>query len=448
MAWMNETFPLGSDDRVLQRTPFGFDASVWEFYAPLLSGAVLVIAPRDVHQDGVRLAEVISQHRITTLQLVPSLLRLLLHQGDPPQYRSLERVFCGGEALPVDLVQLFFDRCDAELHNLYGPTEACIDATWWPCRRGTVDATVPIGRPIANVETYILDEHLQPVPVGVAGELHIGGAGLARGYLNDPARTAARFIPHPVSSAPDARLYKTGDLARYRPDGVIEFLGRLDHQVKVRGFRIELGEIEAVLSQHRGIREAAVIVRDDVADDTPLVAYFIARNEPAPSVTELRRFLQQHLPEFMVPSAFVAMNQWPLSSHGKLDRRALPAPSRARPHVDAIFVSPQTELERKIASVWQEVLRLEKIGTEDNFFDLGGHSLLLIRVASKLEATLGTKLPIVALFQYPTVAALAAHVAGHRSATDDMRHVQERAAKHRQAVAAQRQVTARVVPAP
>ena len=291
MHWMQALFPLEASDRVIQRTPFSFDASVWEFYAPLLAGARLVLADPAGHKDPAYLVRAIREHGITVLQLVPSLLEMLLEQPDFDETLTLRRVFCGGEALAPSLVERFHARSNAELCNLYGPTEAAIDSVYWVSPRAQVLATVPIGRPIANAEIYILDHHGRPVPVGVPGELHIGGAGLARGYLHRPDLTAARFIAHPFRSDAGARLYKSGDLARYRADGQIEFLGRLDHQVKLRGYRIELGEIETALAQHPAVREAVVVCREDQPGDRRLVAYIVrsggaAAAESQPEVSD------------------------------------------------------------------------------------------------------------------------------------------------------------------
>jgi acyl carrier protein len=256
---------------------------------------------------------------------------------------------------------------------------------------------------------------LQPLPVGVPGELYIGGDGLARGYLNRPELTAERFVPHPFSDEPGARLYRTGDLARYRPDGPLEFLGRLDHQVKLRGFRIELGEIEAVLGRHPAVREVIVVVREDVPGDRRLAAYVVPAQAPAPALAELRGFLKAHLPDYMVPSAFVPLEALPLTPNGKVDRRALPAPEGLRPELEAAYVAPRTEVERTIATVWQEVLRLEKVGLHDNFFDLGGHSLLLVQVYSKLQGVFSNALSIIDMFKYSTVEALATYLTQTKS---------------------------------
>jgi amino acid adenylation domain-containing protein len=413
MLWMQSTYPLFDTDCVLQKTPFSFDASVWEFYAPLLVGAKLVLAPPDAHHDIGHLVTLIAGQQVTTLQLVPSMLRLLLEEEGFENCQSLKRVFCGGEALPSDLPARFFSRIDAGLYNLYGPTEATIDATCGVCRCGTTNgASVPIGRPIANTQLYVLDDYLRPVPLGIAGELYIGGEGLARGYLNRPGLTADRFVSNPFSDKPGSRLYRTGDLARYLADGNIEFLGRVDDQVKIRGYRIELGEIEAVLGQRPSVRDAVVLAREDNPGDKRLVAYAVPAPGSAPSATELRSFLQQKLPEYMVPSAFMFLESLPLTPNGKLDRKALPAPDQTRPELDQTFAPPRTPFEEQLAGIWAEALKLDKVGIHDNFFDLGGHSLLAVKLIAKLKQDLEVELPLRFLFQCPTIAQLAIHV-GH-----------------------------------
>jgi acyl carrier protein len=266
---------------------------------------------------------------------------------------------------------------------------------------------VPIGRPIANTQIYILDSHLQPVPAGVPGELHIGGAGLARGYLNRPEHTAEKFIPNPFSDEPGARLYKTGDLVRYLPEGNIEFLRRIDQQVKIRGFRIELGEIKTVLSKHPAVREAVVVARDDNPGDKRLVAYVVPRREPVPTISELRSFLKEKLPEHMVPSAFVFLDTLPLTPNGKVDRKVLPAPDRQTATQENPLVPPSTSGQKMIAEIWAKVLKVDRVGIHDNFFDLGGHSLLATQVISRLRDAFQLELPVRVLFERPTIEELA-----------------------------------------
>ncbi|WP_433931236.1 amino acid adenylation domain-containing protein [Sorangium cellulosum] len=407
LQWMQERYGLTADDRVLQKTPFSFDVSVWEFFWPLITGAGLVVARPGDHRDGERLIDLIKRHDVTTLHFVPPMLQAFLETPGAASCRSLRRVICSGEALPAELARRFFERMDqAELHNLYGPTEASIDVTAWACRRGDTSASVPIGAPIANTQIYLLDRHGHPVPVGVAGELHIGGVGLARGYHRRPALTAERFVPDPFGAAPGGRLYRTGDLARYRPDGAIEFLGRLDHQVKIRGLRVELGEIEARLLQHPGVREAVVVARDEAHGGKRLVAYVAPRDGAALETAALRAWLADALPAYMVPAPILAVERLPLSPNGKIDRRALPAPEQLDAPARAV-TPPRTDLERTIAAIWQEALSTPQIGIHDNFFDLGGHSLLLARVHSRLREKVDRPLPMLALFQHPTIASLA-----------------------------------------
>jgi amino acid adenylation domain-containing protein len=410
MLWLVNRFSLGAADRVLQKTPFSFDASVWEFYAPLLVGGQLVMARPGGHQDGAYLVRAIAEHQVTILQLVPSLLRMLLDEEGFAKCESLRCVFCGGEALPTELQERFAVTLAAELHNLYGPTEASIDVTSWACQWAGDRPIALIGRPISNTQIYLLSAQLQPVPIGVPGELHIGGDNLARGYLNRPGLTAERFIPNPFSQEPGARLYKTGDLARYLSDGNLEFLGRIDHQVKVRGFRIELGEIEAVLRRHPAVDESIVMVREDRPGDKRLVAYVVARQEPAPSVGELRSLVKEKLPEYMVPAAFVFLEALPLTPNRKVDRKRLPKPDYARPVLEAAFVAPRTPTEEKLAEIWSQLLGVAQVGIYDNFFELGGHSLLATQLVSRVREAFEMELPLISLFEVPVIAELAERI--------------------------------------
>lgn len=410
MLWMQEAFPLTPADRVFQKTPFSFDASVWEFFAPLLAGARLVLARPGGHHDPAYLVETIRAEGITILQAVPTLLSALVDEEGFAACRSLRRVFAGGEVLTVELQERFFARSGATLHNLYGPTEATIDALVWTCERKSARPVVPIGRPITNTQAYVLDVGRQLVPIGVAGELYLVGAGLARGYLNRPELTREKFVPNPFSDVPGTRLYRTGDRAWWLADGTVEYLGRLDHQVKVRGFRIELGEIEANLRQHPDVREALVVVREDVPGDRRLVAYVVPRARPAPSAGELRAVLGERVPAYMVPSAFVSLDALPMTPNGKVDCRALPAPDLQRPELGTAFVAPRTETERVIAAVWREVLGVERVGIHDNFFHLGGHSLLAAQVMARLGNAFRVALPLRGLFEAATVASLAEEV--------------------------------------
>jgi thioesterase domain-containing protein/acyl carrier protein len=295
---------------------------------------------------------------------------------------------------------------DNVLYNCYGPTEASIDATFWRCQRGNNYILAPIGCPITNTQIYILDEDLQPVPVGESGELYIGGAGLARGYLNRPDLTREKFILNPFSQEPGARLYKTGDLARYLGDGNIEYIGRLDSQIKIRGFRVELGEVEAVLSQHPAVQQSVVIAREDVPGDKRLVAYVILNSEQVAIIDKLRHFLKQRLPDYMVPSAFVMLEALPMTPNGKVDRRSLPEPPQTRQETEAIVV-PRDEAELQLANIWEKVLGIQPIGIRDNFFDLGGNSLLALRLVAQVEKAFKKNLPLATFFQNPTIEQLA-----------------------------------------
>ena len=323
---------------------------------------------------------------------------------------SLRRVTTGGETLSPELQERFFTRLHAGLHNGYGPTEATISATFWTCERESDRRIVPIGRPIANTRIYVLDRYLRPVPVGVPGELYIGGDGLARGYVGRAGVTAEQFVPDLFSDVPGARLYRTGDRARYRADGTLEFLGRLDFQVKVRGIRVEPGEIAATLAEHPGVGDGVVAAREDGSGERRLVAYIVpAADAPVPGIDELRGFLQARLPEHMIPSAFVLLDAMPLTPSGKVDRRALPVPEQTRAGMDDL-VTPRTPVEEAIAQIWIALLKLDRVGVHDNFFALGGHSLLAAQLVARLRAAFGLDLPLRALFETPTVAGLAERI--------------------------------------
>ncbi|QXH69762.1 non-ribosomal peptide synthetase [Pseudomonas asgharzadehiana] len=394
LCWMQQAYSLDASDAVLQKTPFSFDVSVWEFFWPLMTGARLVIAAPGEHREPARLIDTIGRHGITTLHFVPSMLQAFIHEPGVQACGSLKRIVCSGEALPLDAqVQVFAKLPQAGLFNLYGPTEAAIDVTHWTCTDEGRDA-VPIGRPIANLGTYVLDAQLNPVPAGVSGELYLGGTGLARSYHRRPALTAERFVPSPF--AVGARLYRTGDRVRQRADGVIEYLGRLDHQVKLRGLRIELGEIETRLMQHPGVREAVVLVQGG----KQLVAYLVPDGE-AP--TDLKAWLLGSLPEYMVPTHMVYLAKLPVTANGKLDRKALPLPD-ATPQQG--FVAPQNALQKALAAIWSDVLGVEHVGLEDNFFELGGDSIISIQVVSRARQA-GIRLSPRDLFQYQSVRSLA-----------------------------------------
>ncbi|NMO13901.1 non-ribosomal peptide synthase/polyketide synthase [Pyxidicoccus fallax] len=410
LHWMQQAYGLGPGDSVLQKTPFSFDVSVWEFFWPLMTGARLVVARPGGHQEPSYLARLIASERITTLHFVPSMLRAFLEEpGLEEACASVRRIVCSGEALLAELARRCLERLPhVGLHNLYGPTEAAVDVTAWTCQPGDTRTSVPIGRPIANTRIHLLDASLRPVPPGVPGELFIAGVQVGRGYLARPGLTAERFLPDPFSPEPGARMYRTGDLARWLSDGTVDYLGRLDFQVKVRGLRIELGEIEAALAALPEVREAAVLAHKGIAGDARLVAYVVPRDAGPVDSGSLREALRKTLPEYMVPSAFMALEALPLSPNGKLDRKALPVPEAAAR--TATYEAPATPTEEQLASLWAEVLGVEKVGRHDDFFALGGHSLLATQVASRVRKSFGVELPVRALFGAPTLALLATRV--------------------------------------
>ena len=405
LAWMQDAYGLNAADRVLQKTPFSFDVSVWEFFWPLMHGATLVVAAPGAHRDPQQLAALIVEQAITTLHFVPSMLQAFISAEDAVQCHSLRRIVCSGEALPMALQrQTLRSLPQATLYNLYGPTEAAIDVTHWTCVEEGRDS-VPIGRPIANLRTYILSPELLPLPNGAIGELYLAGAGLARGYHDRPALTAERFVADPFGSG--ERVYRTGDLARYRADGAIEYCGRIDHQVKIRGLRIELGEIEARLQEHPHVQEAVVL-----ALDNQLVAYLVPRDVQAGWREALNAHLLACLPDYMVPTHLVLIERMPLSPNGKLERKLLPAPQITASQ--RVFEAPRSDNERQLAAIWQAVLGLEQVGRQDNFFELGGDSIISIQVVSRARRA-GLRLQPRDLFQQPTLQALAA-VASHEQA--------------------------------
>ena len=413
MLWMQAAFPLSPDDRVLQKTTLNFDAAVWECFAPLMAGARLVLARPEGQKDTGYLVDAVRRHGITVLKLVPSLLQALAEEPGFGSCGSLRLLLCGGEALSPELAARVAALLPgAELHNLYGPTETAVDVTFGPARGARPGGTIPIGRPIHNTRAHVLDARLRPVPVGVAGELYIGGANLARGYLGRPDLTAEKFVPDPFGEEAGARLYRTGDRVLHREDGQIEFLGRMDRQVKLRGFRVEPGEIEAVLLGHGSVKDAVVVVREDEPGDVRLVGYVTGRVAEGPRVSDLRAHVSERLPEYMVPSAFVVLESLPLNPNGKVDRRALPAPERG----ERARSLPRTPVEEGLAAIWSRVLGVEEVGAEEDFFALGGHSLLATRVMSQVRRTFEVELPLRALFESPTVRGLARRVESARGA--------------------------------
>ena len=409
LQWMQEQYELSSNDRVLQKTPFSFDVSVWEFFWPLLQGARLVICKPEGHKDPAYLQAIIRQQGVTTAHFVPSMLQAFLKSAAAPSADSLRQVFSSGEALPVAVANEFLERHpQTRLHNLYGPTEAAVDVTYWECLPGYRHPLVPIGRPVANTRLYILDEALQPVPVGVIGDLYIAGVQLARGYLGRPDLTAERFIPDPYDSH-GRRMYLTGDRGRYLPSGDIQYLGRIDHQIKIRGFRIELGEIENALLQCPSVREAVVVPRDDAFGGQCLVAY-IASGSGEINSTELRKQLGKVLPDYMLPSFFVGLAALPLSANGKIDRQALPTHGHQAHAPAEEYLAPTTATEKTLVALWQETLKVPRIGINSSFFELGGHSLLATQILARTQEIFSVSPPLKLLFESPTIAAMAVYV--------------------------------------
>ena len=399
---MRSTPGLTDTDTILAVTTIAFDIAALEIYLPLIVGAKIVFASREVATDGRQLRSQLERSGVTAMQATPATWRMLLASGwqGNPQLKAI----CGGEALPAQLAANLVKNVSS-LWNLYGPTEATVWSAMCSVNseqqiESNADISVSIGRPIANTQIYILDNQLQPVPIGVPGELHIGGAGLARGYLNRPELTEQKFITNPFNDEPGSRLYKTGDKARYLSDGTIEFIGRIDNQVKIRGFRIELGEIEATLIQHPDVSEAVVIVREDTPGEKRLVAYLVSEAET--TATVLREFLKSKLPSYMVPSAFVFLEVIPLTPNRKVNRRALPAPDAENLSASS-FIPPRNRVELQLSQIWSDVLNVSSIGVTSNFFDLGGHSLLAVRLMARIESKLGIHLPLTTLFTEPTI---------------------------------------------
>lgn len=398
LLWSQSRFGLTGADRVLQKAPAEFDVSVWEFFWPLVTGAALVLARPDGHRDPAYLAELVSTAGVTLMVFVPSMLRAFLNEPRTAGCTTLRWALCGGEALPPDLRDQCGRVLPARLYNLYGPTEAAVNVTVSECR-ANAGPTVPIGRPVWNTGTYVLDESLRPVPVGVPGEMYLTGAQLARGYLNRPGLSAERFVADPFGP-PGSRMYRTGDLVRWGLAGELEFVGRVDGQMKLRGVRIEAGEIEAVLSTHPGVDRAAVVLREDPVTGDHLVAYVVAAGPDSLDPDAVRRWASVLLPSSMAPAAVVVLEEFPLTPNGKLDRRALPAPTRepvtsGRP--------PSTPRQEVLCGLFAEVLGVPQVSIDDDFFALGGHSLLATRLISRVRRTLGVQASIRYLFDAPTV---------------------------------------------
>ncbi len=429
---------LTAEEVILQLAPISFDASTFEIWGCLLNGGQLVIYPPNT-PSLEELGQIIQQYQVTTLWLTAGLFHLIVDEKIDA-LKSLRQLLAGGDVLSVPHVQKFLQTVEnCQLINGYGPTE---NTTFTCCHSITAplqpDVSIPIGRPIANTQVYILDNNLQSVSIGEAGELYIGGDGLARGYLNRPDLTAEKFIAHSFDSNLATRLYKTGDLARYLLDGNIEFLGRIDNQVKIRGFRIELGEIEREIAQHPDVREIVVLARQDEAGEKQLTAYIVPHYNSGYTHNKLRGFLQQRLPNYMMPSAFVMLESLPLTANGKVDKHKLPAPSRERPQLEQAYIAPQTDLEHLLAGILSELLKIDRVGIDDNFFDLGATSISILQVAARVKQELGIELPAVKLFQYSTIGSLAKYLDSNQNSQPSSDKLQNRAQRQQAARARRR----------
>ncbi len=406
LLWMQRAFNFTESDRCLQKTPYSFDVSVWEFFWPLQTGGRLVISQPEGHKDSGYLCDIIQAEQITMIHFVPAMLRMFLAEPNVVNCTSLTKLFCSGEALSYELVERAAQLLpNCEVHNLYGPTEAAVDVTWWACHLNEA-RRVPIGKPIDNTQIYVLDQHMRPVPIGVTGELYIGGVQVSRGYLKRPELNAKQFVLDPFSDDPQARLYKTGDAVRHLPDGNIEYLNRLDFQVKVRGFRIELGEIEAMMESHTAVSQA-IVTAQEWHGDKRLIAYFVPQDptklNDTQLIDDLRQHLRHNLPDHMIPTQFITLEAFPLTTSGKVSRRALPAPDTSQQAVRDSYVPPETKAEQEMVQIWQQVLNVTPISVTANFFEIGGHSLLGTRVMSHLRALYNINPPLSLLFTMPTI---------------------------------------------
>jgi amino acid adenylation domain-containing protein len=424
LHWMQEIHGLNEHDSFLLKTSLNFDPSVWEIFWPLAAGATIHVVPPSGEMDVAYLVRYIAAQGITTAFFVPPMLRVFLTEPGVAQCTSLRHVICGGESLPSETMGRFFALLPwAELHHCYGPTEASIASSGWECERDWAGRQLSMGRPVGNTQAYVLDGGLEPVPPGVVGELYVGGVGVGRGYLNRPDRTGERFVPDPFSGASGARLYRTGDLVRQDTRGRLEFVGRVDHQVKIRGFRIELEEIEAALAAHESVCETLVLAREDEPTGRRLVAYVVAAVEQQPlTASQLRDYLKERLPSYMIPSAFVFIEAFPLLPNDKVDRNALPAPELARADSEGGYVAPGAPVEEMLAGIWAEVLHVERVGVDDNFFELGGHSLLAMQLMARVQEIFQTEIPLRRLFDQPTVAGLAALIEEYQGQQTHKKH--------------------------
>jgi nonribosomal peptide synthetase DhbF len=405
LLWTRSVYELTPQDRILQKTSISFDVSVWEFFWPLLEGAAIVLAKPEGHKDPKYLADLIRAESVTVAHFVPSMLARFLDQPGVSECRTLRHVICSGEAMTPELQAKYYATMGPPLDNLYGPTEAAVEVTRWPCPRNQAPGPVPIGKPIWNIQVYVLDEELNPVPIGVTGELYLAGTGLARGYWKRGGWTAERFVANPFG-IPGSRMYRTGDLGRWHPDGVLEYAGRTDQQVKIRGFRIELGEIEAVLRKLAEIKEAIVMAHCDASGEKVLIAYVIPAEGAPLLVSTLREYLQTVLPDYMVPASVYVLPHVPLAPNGKIDRHALPVPEVVTSSRQTQYVPPTTGTEIGVAEIWKTVLKVDKVGAADDFFELGGHSLNATQIVLRVNQRFGVEVELSEVFDHSTVQGL------------------------------------------
>ena len=410
LLWMQDEYQLNDIDCILQKTTFCFDDSVIEFFWPLITGAKLVVAIPEGHKDSKYLVKTVIEQGVTTLQFVPSMLKIFIEDEGVKGCNTLKRVICSGEALPYELQKQYYSVINTTLNNLYGPTEASVDVTYWACKKNDSNGIVYIGRPMSNTQVYITDAQMNPVPVKVPGELHVGGIQLSRGYIYRPDITAEKFIPNLFHSESGQRLYKTGDLARYFEDGNIAYINRIDNQIKIRGFRIELGEIESCLREIEKIKEAVVVTREDIPGEKRLVAYYtVFEDREKITVEDIRINLSSHLPDYMVPSAYVLLEEIPLAPNGKTDRKALPVPD-GDAYARGVYEAPVGEVEEALAGIWSEMLNIEQVGRNDNFFNLGGHSLLATQVISRIRKVFQVDLPMRSMFEAQRIVELGVEI--------------------------------------
>jgi amino acid adenylation domain-containing protein len=430
--WMWKTYPFEEGEVCCQKTSLSFVDSVWEIFGPLLQGVPTVMIPDEHVKDPRRLIEDLAAHGVTRIVLVPSLLRVILEAHEDLQNRlpGLKIWVTSGEEIPVELAERFYASMPGSvLINLYGSSEVSADATCYEVPKGELGRSIPIGRPIDNTTIYVLDSNLRPVPIGVGGEIYVGGEGLARGYFNREDLTGERFPPNPFRQG--GVIYKTGDLGRYLPDGSIEYLGRSDHQVKIRGFRIELGEIEGVLSRYPGVREKVVVAREDETGERHLVAYIVSDGNGTVTAQDLRASLRERLPDYMVPSTFVFLDALPLTPSGKIDRRSLPVSEGKRPELEHAYVPPRSELQRFLSGVWSKVLELDQVGVHDMFFELGGTSIRAVGVVNRIRAELGEDIPVISIFEAPSIAGYVEYLKRHYPGAVEKRFPNEAASTAR-----------------